>query len=112
MDSASARNSGKTRPLTQNRRQGDRHRLHIHAILTPEADNPREIPVVVTEMSVGGIGFRCLHLLQIGAIYRLSSFDTLIPHNTRASIVTQRQLADGRYEIGAKTLADARDNHA
>jgi len=91
-------------PLAQNRRRGNRHRLNIPATLLIEGDKPTEIEVIVTEMSVGGIGFRSRTPLVIEATYRVSSFDTLIPHALRASIVTQRQAPDGHFEVGAKTI--------
>jgi hypothetical protein len=91
-------------PLAQNRRRGNRHRLQIPATLLLEGDKPHEIPVTVTEMSVAGIGLHATQEVVIGATYRVSSFDTLIPHGLRACIVTQRHLPDGKFEIGAKTI--------
>jgi hypothetical protein len=97
-------NLKRAHPLAQNRRRGNRHRLHIPATLLIEGENPTEIPVTVTEMSVGGIGFRSRQPLVVDATYRVSSFDTLIPQGMRASIVAHRQLPDGEFEIGAKTI--------
>jgi hypothetical protein len=90
-------------PLSSNRRRGNRHRLDISATLTTEGANPTEIPVTLTEMSVGGIAFRSRQSLAIGTTYLVSSFDTLIPFGTRATLVARRQLPDGDFEIGAKT---------
>jgi hypothetical protein len=95
------------RPLAQNRRQGIRHRLHIPATLVPEGDNPSPIPVTVTELSIAGVGIHSRRELKPEANYHLNSFDTLIPPGTRVSIVSQRQLPDGNYEIGAKILVGA-----
>jgi hypothetical protein len=77
--------------------------LDISATLSTEGGNPTEIPVVLTEMSVGGMAFRARQSLPIGATYVVSSFDTLIPHGTRATLVARRQLPDGDFEIGATT---------
>jgi hypothetical protein len=90
-------------PLSKNRRQGNRHRLDVSATLTNEGPNPTEVPVVLTEMSVGGMAFRSRQSLPVGATYLVSSFDTLIPHGTRATLVARRRLPDGDFEIGAKT---------
>jgi hypothetical protein len=89
--------------VAQNRRRGNRHRLNISATLRLEEESATDIPVVVTELSVGGFGFRCPQLLRAHATYRISSFDTLIPQGTLAKIVSQRQLPGGDFEVGATT---------
>ncbi len=67
-----------------------------------EGPNPVEIPVVVTEISVGGLGLRAKQPLGINITYRISSFDTLIPGGTKATIISQRQLDANTFEVGAK----------
>jgi hypothetical protein len=105
MESVPTKAPGKrAHPLAQNRRRGNRHRLHIQATVQIEGEHPTEIAVTITELSVGGIGFRSRQALVAGATYRIISFDTLIPTGLRASIVSQRHLPDGQFEIGAKTM--------
>ena len=91
-------------PPDQNRRRGHRHQLHIPATVITDGANPIELPVVVTQLSVGGIAFRCRMPLAIATTCHFSSFDTLIPAGTRAILVTQRQMPDGDFEIGGKTI--------
>jgi hypothetical protein len=91
-------------PLTENRRQGNRHRLHIPATLLPAGDHPSPISVTVTEISIGGVGIRAKHELKLDNVYHLNSFDTLIPPGMKVHIVSQRKLPDGHYEVGARAL--------
>jgi hypothetical protein len=91
-------------PLEQNRRRGNRHRLHIHATLILDGYTPTSLEVTVTEMSVGGVGFRVKQSLNLQAEGQLTSFDTLIPPGMRVHIISQRQLPSGEFEVGAKVL--------
>jgi len=92
------------RPLHENRRRGNRHRLHIPATLLPEGEHPSPISVTVTEVSIGGVGIRAKQELKLEGIYQLNSFDTLIPPGMRVHIVSQRKLPEGNFQIGAKAL--------
>jgi hypothetical protein len=92
------------RPLTENRRSGNRHRLGIPATLLPAGDAPSPISVTVTEISIGGVGIRAGHELKLENVYHLNSFDTLIPPGMKVHIVSQRLLPDGSYEVGAKAI--------
>jgi hypothetical protein len=93
-----------TRPLSQNRRRGNRHRLQIPATLIAEGSNAVPIEVTVTEMSVGGMAIRSKSSLVLNADYQLSSFDTLIPPGTKIRIVTQQTTSHGEFKIGAQSL--------
>ena len=92
------------RALTENRRRGNRHRLHIPATLLADGDLRTPIAVTVTELAIGGVGIRAKHDLNIEGVYHLSSFDTLIPPGMRVHIVSKRKLADETFEVGAKAL--------
>jgi hypothetical protein len=105
MNPASTPPAKKTaRPLTENRRRANRHRLSIPATLVAEGEHPTPIEVTITEMSIGGVGFTAKAELKQDAAYHLNSFDTLIPPGMKLRIVSQRKLPAGGFEIGAKVL--------
>jgi hypothetical protein len=97
-----------TTTLAENRRRGRRHRLDIPADLIPTTDVGAAAAVVVriTELSVGGVGLRSQELLEIGAIYEVRSFDTLVPVDTRIRIISQRPAGDSpeQFDIGAQVI--------
>ena len=95
---------GFSRSLDQNRRSGNRHRLRIHADIQIEGPNPTPMPVIVTEISIGGIGLRTKEPLLLEQNYQVHSFDTLLPPGMRVRAVSQRQLPSGEFEVGAKTV--------
>jgi hypothetical protein len=97
--------------VAENRRRGRRHRLDIPAELVPATDMgaAAAIAVRITELSVGGAGLRSPEQLEIGAVYEVRSFDTLIPVDTRIRIISQRKTRDGNdsggeFDIGAQVL--------
>jgi hypothetical protein len=92
-------------PLAQNRRSGNRHKLNIPATLVGGADAVLPIEIIVTEISVGGVGFRCTKQLTPDAVYHLTSFDTLIPPGMRVRVLSQQLASQGEYKIGAQTVA-------
>ena len=93
------------RPLTENRRRANRHRLNIPATLVADGEHPAPIEITVTEMSIGGVGFQAKVELKTDGTYHLNSFDTLIPPGMKVHVVSQRKLPDnGGFEIGAKVI--------
>jgi hypothetical protein len=90
-------------PLAQNRRRGNRHKLHIPATLIG-ADASTPIDVTVTEISVGGVGLRSKQQLTLEATYQLSSFDSLLPPGMRVRVISQQPSSHGEYKIGAQTI--------
>jgi hypothetical protein len=91
-------------PLSANRRRGNRHRLHIPATLLNEGDSAVQIPVTITELSIGGVALRCKESLPLDRVYQLSSFDTLVPPGMRIRVVSQQPGAAGEFKIGAQTI--------
>jgi hypothetical protein len=93
-----------SRPLEQNRRRGNRHQLHIPGTLLPEGDLATHIAVLITEISIAGVGLRAKQSLPLDGIYQLTSFDTLVPPGMRVKIVSQQPGANGEFGIGAQTI--------
>jgi hypothetical protein len=92
------------RTVNENRRRGNRHRLHIPATLVAEGGHPTPIAVTITELAIGGVGIRAKHDLKVDGIYHLNSFDTLIPPGMRVHIVSKRKLPDETFDVGAKAI--------
>jgi hypothetical protein len=108
MSIASQASAGTVRPLADNRRRARRHRLDIPASLALTGAGDRAetspIPVRVTELSVGGVGMRSQKSLEIGAVYEVRAFDTLVPTGMRVRILSNRAIDGGGFEIGAEAL--------
>jgi len=93
-----------SRPLAQNRRQANRHQLHIPATLLGDGETAKPIDVVVTEISISGVGLRAKESLALDSVFQLTSFDTLVPPGMRVRIVSQQAGTNGEFKIGAKTV--------
>ena len=89
-----------------NRRRGRRHRLDIPASLAPiGADAGRQgIAVRISELSVAGVGLRADQPLELGHVYEVRAFDTLVPTGMRIKVLTHRPSPAGGFEIGAESL--------
>jgi hypothetical protein len=103
--------SAAVRGLAQNRRRGRRHRLNVPALLVAEADSVRQVSVEITELSVGGVGIRSAEALEVGAIFSVRAFDTLLPPGTRVRIVSSRGTGGAGafgtgFEVGAEVVGD------
>src|SRR5206468_10960834 len=97
---------GTVRPLAENRRRGRRHRLEIPASLV-RSGAPSElppVPVQVTELSVAGVGLRSPSPLEIGVVYEVRAFDTLVPTGMRVRILSVRPATGGGFHIGAESM--------
>jgi hypothetical protein len=92
------------RPLDQNRRRGNRHLLNIPANLLPDGESPIAIEVIITEISIAGVGLQCKQSLPLDRVYQLTSFDTLVPPGMRVKIVSQQPAANGEFKVGAQTI--------
>ena len=89
-----------------NRRRGRRHRLDIPASLAPVDSDPSRpgISVRIAELSVAGVGLRADQPLELGQVYEVRAFDTLVPTGMRIKVISHRPAADGGFEIGAESL--------
>jgi hypothetical protein len=89
-----------------NRRRGRRHRLDIPASLAPVGADPGRpgITVRICELSVAGVGLRAEQPLEVGHVYEVRAFDTLVPTGMRVKIISHRPAAAGGFEIGAESL--------
>jgi hypothetical protein len=86
-DQTSLRSTG------DNRRRGGRHSLDIPATLSVDAVTaiaPPDLLVKIVQMSVGGVGLLADRALEMGAVYRLTAFDSLVPADMRVRVVSVR----------------------
>ena len=93
-----------SRPLEHNRRQSNRHLLQIPATLLSDGEGNRQIAVIVTEISIGGVGLRSKESVSLDRVYQVTSFDTLVPPGMRVRIVSIQPADQGEFKIGAKTI--------
>jgi PilZ domain len=90
-----------TKILSNNRRRGLRHRLDVPAVLVSDAG---QFSVHFTELSVAGAGLKSSVALQVGDVYEVRAFDSLLPLGTRVKIVSRRDGNAGGFQIGAEVL--------
>ena len=89
-------------PTAHNRRKGRRHRLNVPATLTPEGGG-EPLHVRVVELSVGGLGMSAVVMTEVGKIYVVTAFDSLLPPGLRVRTVSQRTVNNGHF-VGAAIL--------
>ena len=89
-------------PMATNRRKGRRHRLSVPATLTPEGGG-EPLHVRVIELSVGGLGMASIKLAEVGKVYAVTAFDSLLPPGLRVRTVSQRAVDNGHF-VGAAIL--------
>ena len=89
----------------QNRRRGKRHPLNVSAVVTSEHEPERQIPVLVTELSMHGVGLQSAALLESERVYSLWAYDPLLPPGTKLRVRTSRRSPDGKFSIGAEVIS-------
>ncbi len=94
--------SPRVRTTATDRRSGNRHRLDVPATLMADGPDARPLPAVVTAFSVNGVGLRVAQPLNVGDVYTLSTFDTLIPPGLKVRVRSQRHTPAGDHEVGAE----------
>lgn len=85
-----------------NRRRGRRHRLHVPATFTPE-NGGTAVHGCVVELSVGGLGMTTHDIAEIGSVFVVSAYDTLLPPGLRVKVVSHRATSHG-HVVGAAIL--------
>lgn len=77
--------------------------MEITASLLLDGTPPRQIQVIITDLSVAGVGMRCDEPLTPGDAGEVRAFDSLVPVGMRVKVVSHRPTTKG-FEIGAEVL--------
>jgi hypothetical protein len=89
-------------PAGQERRRSTRESQLTVATLQPaNGDASIELPVLVCNLSLGGVGFRASQRFQAGQTYRITLGAGPLFLNARLTIVSCRARADGTFDVGA-----------
>jgi hypothetical protein len=96
------------RSSTDNRRRGGRHPLSIPATLSAQTPADPPVPdllVKIVQMSVGGVGLLADRTLELGAIYVVTAFDSLVPAGMQVRVVSVRAgEMPATFVIGAEVV--------
>ena len=109
---SSTSGNGKTdlRSRTENRRKAGRHSLDLPATLSVENAPPGvaaspDMLIKIVQMSVGGVGLLADRALDLGTVYRVAAFDSLVPAGMRVRVVSVRPAeVPATYVIGAEIV--------
>jgi hypothetical protein len=89
-------------PSGRERRRSNRESQLTVATLQPASgDASVDRPVMVCNLSLGGVGFRAPQRYQSGEIYRITLGAGPLFLNARLRIVSCRARVDGTFDVGA-----------
>ena len=98
--------SGDTATATADRRRSTRQEQHVPAWLSEPSDAARRTSsqqqVLVTDLSLHGVGFQSDRMLEIGATHWIVIATDRLHLSTRLEIVSARAREDGGCDVGAE----------
>jgi len=91
-------------PAEQERRRSSRDPYSVVAWLSPDAEtkNGRQRQVLVTNLSLHGVGFTASTALDVGAIHWIVVGAGPLRASSRLRVVNCRQKQAGGYEVGGE----------
>jgi hypothetical protein len=106
VNTQSAPNSGFSTPATVERRRSARQdQAAVEGWLSDPAEGgvmSQQQRLVITDLSLHGVGFRCSKLPEKGAAHWLVIATDKLHLSTRIRVVNVRQREDGQAEVGAE----------
>ncbi len=84
------------------RRSSRQHQLAVATLQPASGDTQIECQVLVCNLSLGGVGFRCSQKIRVGETYRITLGTGPLFLNARIRIMNVRSRPDGAFDVGAE----------
>jgi hypothetical protein len=83
------------------RRRSPRESHYVQATLQPASGNSDvDEPVLVCNLSLGGVGLICDHRIRTGTVWRITLGKGPLLLNAKVRVISCRSRSDGRFDVG------------
>ena len=88
-------------PVPERRRSARNPHITTATLQPASGDASVDRPVLVCDLSLGGVGLRATHAFKVGSVFRISLGTGPLFLNARIRIVSCRPRPDGMFDVGS-----------